>query len=142
MIAVDAGPIIALFDKSDNYHNVCHEVVKSLRLPLATTLPALTEAFYLLSFSWQLQDDLWEFIAAGNLLVHDLDRRLLQECRKLMEKYRDLPMDFADASLIAMADKANIRTIFTLDEDFKVYRTKEKKHFKLLPREFLDNEDT
>ncbi len=136
MIAVDAGPIVALFDKSDDYHKVCHQVIKSLRLPLTTTLPALTEAFYLLSFSWQLQDALWEFVARGSLIVYNSDPGLLRECRKLMEKYRDLPMDFADASLVAMTDKENILTIFTLDKDFKVYRTKEKKHFKLLPRKF------
>lgn len=136
MVAVDAGPIVALFDKSDDYHKVCHEVIKSLRMPLTTTLPALTEAFHLLSFSWLLQDALWEFVAGGNLTVYNLDPSLFRECRKLMEKYRDLPMDFADASLVAVADKDNIRTIFTLDKDFKVYRTKNKKHFKLLPRDF------
>jgi predicted nucleic acid-binding protein len=136
VVAVDTGPIIALFDKSDDYHNVCHEVIKSLRLPLTTTLPALTEAFHLLNSSWRLQDALWEFVAGGNLVVYNLDASLLRECRKLMEKYCDLPMDFADASLVALADKENIRTVFTLDKDFRVYRTREKKHFKLLPREF------
>lgn len=136
MIAVDAGPIVALFDKSDDYHNVCHKVIKSLRPPLTTTLPVLTETFHLLNFSWQLQDALWAFVAEGNLSVYSLDPSLLRECRKLMEKYRDLPMDFADASLVAVADKENILTIFTLDKDFRVYRTKDKKHFKLLPREF------
>jgi predicted nucleic acid-binding protein len=136
VVAVDAGPIVALFDKSDDYHTICHEVIKSLRLPLTTTLPALTEAFHLLSFSWQLQDALWEFVAGGNLMVYNLDTSLFRECRKLMQKYRDLPMDFADASLVAVSGKENIRTVFTLDKDFKVYRTKDKKHFKLLPREF------
>lgn len=136
MIAVDAGPIIALFDKSDDYHDACHKIIKSLRPPLMTTLPVLTETFHLLNFSWQLQDALWAFIAGGSLTVHNLDPSLLRECRKLMEKYRDLPMDFADATLVAVADKENIRAIFTLDKDFRVYRTKEKKRFKLLPLEF------
>jgi predicted nucleic acid-binding protein len=136
VVAVDAGPIVALFDKSDNYHKVCLDVIKSIRLPLTTTLPALTEAFHLLSFSWQLQDALWEFVAGGSLVVYNLDHSLFRESRKLMEKYRDLSMDFADASIVAVADKENIGTIFTLDRDFKVYRTKNKKHFKLLPREF------
>jgi predicted nucleic acid-binding protein len=53
-----------------------------------------------------------------------------------MKQYRDLPMDFADATLVAVSDKENIRTVFTLDKDFRVYRTRDKKHFKLLPREF------
>ena len=133
MIAVDTGPIVALFDKNDNYHSVCHNIIRTLKMPLATTVPVLTEAFYLLSFSWQLQDDLWEFIVEGNLQIYNLDRDLMKTCRELMRKYHDLPMDIADASLIAVADAENIRTIFTLDKDFKVYKTKQNKHFKLLP---------
>lgn len=133
MIAVDTGPIVALFDKNDYYHSVCHNIIRTLKMPLATTVPVLTEAFYLLSFSWQLQDDLWEFIVEGNLQIYNLGRDLLKTCRELMRKYHDLPMDLADASLVAMADAENIRTIFTLDKDFKVYKTKQNKHFKLLP---------
>jgi hypothetical protein len=133
MIAVDTGPIVALFDKNDNYHSVCHNIIRTLKMPLATTVPVLTEAFYLLSFSWQLQDDLWEFIVEGNLQIYNLDRDFMKTCRELMRKYHDLPMDLADASLVAVADAENIRTIFTLDKDFKVYKTKQNKHFKLLP---------
>ena len=133
MIAVDTGPIVALFDKNDNYHGVCHNIIRTQKMPLATTVPVLTEAFYLLSFSWQLQDDLWEFIVRGNLQIYNLGRDLLKTCRDLMRKYHDLPMDLADASLIAVADTENIHTIFTLDKDFKVYKTKQNKHFKLLP---------
>jgi len=132
MIAVDTGPIVALFDKNDNYHDVCHNIIRTLKMPLATTVPVLTEAFYLLSFSWQLQDDLWEFIIEGNMHVYNLDRDFMKTCRGLMRKYHDIPMDLADASLVAMADTENIRTIFTLDKDFKVYRTRQNKHFKLL----------
>jgi predicted nucleic acid-binding protein len=50
-----------------------------------------------------------------------------------MRKYQDLPMDLADTSLVAVAEAANIRTIFTLDKDFTIYRTRQKKPFKLLP---------
>lgn len=134
MIVLDTGPIVALFDKNDNYHSVCHKIIGTLTLPLITTVPVLTEAFYLLSFSWQLQDDLWEFIVQGNAQIYNLDRNVMKRCRELMRKYHDLPMDLADASLVAMADALNIRTIFTLDEDFKVYKTKQNRHFKLLPR--------
>ena len=134
MTAVDTGPIVALFDKNDNYHGVCHNIIRTLKMPLATTVPVLTEAFYLLSFSWQLQDDLWEFIVQGNLQIYNLDRNLIKTCRELMRKYHDLPMDLADASIVAMANAENIRTIFTLDKDFEVYRTRQNKHFKLLPK--------
>ncbi len=136
MIAVDTGPIVALFDKEDDKFDICRETFRDVRQPLVTTWPVLTEAFHLLSFSTRVQDDLWEFIERGTVAVYDLDKALCRTCRDLMKQYRDLPMDFADASVVAVADKENVRTIFTLDKDFRVYRTKDKKHFRLLPREF------
>jgi len=136
MIAVDTGPIVALFDRSDDKHSVCVETFKSIREPLITTWPVMTEAFYLLGFSSTVQDDLWEFIERGTAAIYDLDRTLMKTCRELMRKYQNLPMDLADASLVAVADAGNIRTIFTLDKDFKIYRTRQKKQFRLLPDSF------
>jgi predicted nucleic acid-binding protein len=133
MIAVDTGPIVALFDKNDVRHHTCVETFKAIREPLITTWPVITEAFHLLGFSHTVQDDLWEFMERGTVLIYDLDKTLVKTCRELMKKYHDLPMDLADASLVVVADAENIRTIFTLDKDFKVYKTKQNKHFKLLP---------
>ena len=134
MIALDTGPIVALFDKDDDKHLVCVETFKAIREPLITTWPVITESFYLLGFSSAVCDDLWEFIERGTVLIYDLDRKLVKRCRGLMRKYHDLQTDLADVSLVAVADAENIRTIFTLDKDFEVYRTKQKKNFKLLPR--------
>jgi hypothetical protein len=134
MIAVDTGPIVALFDKNDDKHHICVEAFKAIREPLITTWPVITEAFHLLGFSHTVQDNLWEFIERGTVLIYDPDKTFAKICRELMRKYHDLPMDLADASLVAVADAENIRTIFTLDKDFKVYKTKQNKHFKLLPR--------
>lgn len=134
MILIDTGPLVALFDKSDNYHAACHAALKTASPPLITTTPVLTEAMYLLNFSWNIQDDLWEFIAGRGLQVYELNAGRLKICRELMRKYHDLPMDLADASLVAAAGEENITTIFTLDhKDFKIYRTKINKQFKLLP---------
>ena len=135
MIAVDTGPIVALFDRNDDKHHICVEAFKAIRGPLITSWPVITEAFHLLGFSHTVQDDLWEFIERGTVLIYDLDKTLVKTCRELMRKYRDLPMDIADASLVAMADAENIRTIFTLDKDFAVYKTEQKKYFRLLPKE-------
>ena len=134
MIIVDTGPFIALFDKSDHYHDICHNILSSIKPPMLTTLPVLTEAFYMLNFSWHIQDRLWNFIIQENIKIVSLSNKQLSRCRELMKKYHDLPMDFADASLIAAAEAENISTVFTLDhKDFKVYRGRQKKQFKLLP---------
>jgi hypothetical protein len=134
MIALDTGPLVALFDKEDDKHHLCTKIFKEINEQLITTWPVITEAFYLLSFSPRVQDDLWEFIERGIVVVYNLDMNLAAICRRLMKKYQDLPMDFADATLVAVADAENISTIFTLNhKDFKTYKTKYGKHFKLLP---------
>ena len=67
MILLDTGPIVAFFDASEKYQNLCLDVLKKIKGPLITTWPVLTEAFYLLGFSWRAQDKLWEFIMRGGL---------------------------------------------------------------------------
>lgn len=134
MIAIDTGPIVALFDKDDKYHRTCIEILKGIKEPLVTTWPVLTEAFYLLNFSWRVQDDLWEFIHRGGIRIEDLDRNIYTRCRDLMKKYHDLPIDLADATLVAISEEIDISTVFTLDhKDFSIFKPKHIKRFTLLP---------
>ena len=134
MILIDTGPIVAFFDASDNYHTDCIEILKKINEPLISTWPVLTEAFYLLGFSWKAQDNLWEFVTRGGLEIVSLDFRMQARCRELMEKYRDLPMDLADGTLVVLAENKNTQKIFTLDhKDFQVYRIAERKKFKIIP---------
>lgn len=133
MILIDTGPIVALFDKNDNYHDKCLSLLKTIKEPLITTMPVLTEAFYLLGFSWQVQDALWEFVNQGGIQIYDLKGEQFKRCRELMKKYKDLPMDLADATIVSAAETVNISTIFTIDKDFRVYRTKQGKNFRLIP---------
>jgi predicted nucleic acid-binding protein len=99
-----------------------------------TTWPVITECFYLLNFSWKVQDDLWLFAERGGVEISSPDKETRIRCRELMKKYHDLPMDFADASLVALGERAGVSKIFTLDyKDFSVYRLKQRKRFKLLP---------
>jgi predicted nucleic acid-binding protein len=134
LILLDTGPIVAFFDGSDNYHNVCIEELKKINEPLITSWPVLTEAFYILGFSWKAQNGLWEFILRGGVDILPFTYKGQIRCRELMEKYRDLPMDLADASLVVLGEEKKIRTVFTLDHrDFNVYRTQKNKAFSLIP---------
>jgi len=134
MIAIDTGPIVALFDKNDDKHSLCLNIFKKIQEPLITTWPVLTEVFYLLSFSSRAQDNLWEFIERGVVSIYAIDKDLMKTCRRLMKKYHDLPMYLADATLVAVAGAENIQTIFTLDhKDFRIYKKEQGKHFRLLP---------
>lgn len=134
MIILDTGPIVALFDRDDSYHSHSVEILKKIKEPLITTWPVITEAFYLLNFSWQVQGDLWEFIQRGGVTIGPLEADIFYRCRELMEKYHDLPIDMADATLVALGEKMKISKIFTFDhKDFRVYRPKHMKRFSLIP---------
>ena len=102
--------------------------------PLASVWPAFTEAMYLLSFSWQAQKALWEILETAAVEILSLTVSDVPSMKALMEKYRDLPMDQADAALVHVADRENIRRVLTLDHrDFGIYRLPRKGRFTLLP---------
>ena len=123
MILLDTGPIVALLDPRDREHARCRAVLKDLDEPLITTTPVLTEAFHLLPPGGRGGANLRAFLRRGGAAVWFLDDGLLERCLDLMEQYADHPMDLADASLVAAAEAAKIRRIFTLDRnDFSTYR--------------------
>lgn len=137
MIIIDTGPIVAILDKDDKYHRLCVDILKIIKEPLITSWPVITEAFYLLNFSLQVQDTLWEFIERGGIKIESLDENFYSTCRELMKKYHDLPMDLADATLVAIGEAKGLTTIFTLDhKDFSIYKPKHKKYFTLIPASF------
>jgi predicted nucleic acid-binding protein len=123
MILVDTGPLVALLHADDQSHDRCVKALRSLNEPMATVWPVVTEAMYLLNFSWEAQAALWEMIITEALAILPLDRSDATRMRELMRKYKDLPMDMADAALVRVAERERLRRIFTLDRrDFLVYR--------------------
>ncbi len=133
MILMDTGPLVALFDKGDERHSVCKKTLSHISGKLVTTWPVLTEAFYFLMESRKAQELLMAFVLSEAVQIHG-ESLLLPRMSQLMEKYEDLAMDFADASLVALAEEMKIEKVFTLDlKDFRIYRPKHAKHFKLYP---------
>jgi len=133
-ILLDTGPFIALLDSSEQSHERCTTFFKDFRGRLFTTEPVLTEVLYLLGPSIKAQKAGIEFILkAGAMLVpQSLDS--LKRALELMEKYKDVPMDFADATLVALAEEMVITEIFTLDvRGFSTYRIHGRKTFRLWP---------
>jgi predicted nucleic acid-binding protein len=134
MILLDAGPMVALLHADDRHHQRCKEALQSLSEPLVSVWPVFTEAMYLLGFSWPAQDALWELLERGGVTLLSLEPRDRARMRELMKKYRDLPMDLADAALVRVAERESIHRIFTLDRrHFSVYRPAGGAHFQLLP---------
>lgn len=131
---VDAGPLVALIDGADPSHAACVRALKTLRDPLVTVWPAFTEAMYLLGGSWQAQKALWSRLETDALALARLDEADAPRLRELMEKYRDLPMDLADAALVRVAERDSLTDIFTLDrKHFSIYRPGRRRRFALVP---------
>ena len=123
MILVDTGPLVALFDRFDDAHGRCVETLREIDEPIVTTIPVLTEAFHLLGSAGAGASALMDFIAGGGLQVFFLDDDMLVRSFELMVQYADAPMDFADASLVATAERLTLNKIFTVDRgDFDTYR--------------------
>jgi len=123
VILIDAGPLVALVDADDQYHQKCVDCLKSLQEPLVTVWPPLVEAVYLLADLPKAQEAVWEMLARGVVQLMSLGLADIPRTRELMIKYADQPMDLADAALVRVAEREGIGRIFTLDRnDFAVYR--------------------
>ncbi|MEN9500810.1 MAG: hypothetical protein RI964_95 [Pseudomonadota bacterium] len=127
-IVVDSGVFIALFDGSDRHHAQAKAFIRNTRGKLHTNLAVITEVVHMLDFSQQAQRDFLFWVQqAINIDEHTVDdwERILT----LLDKYADLPADFADAALIGLCERLNTRTIASVDSDFTVYRDYARKHF-------------
>jgi predicted nucleic acid-binding protein len=97
-ILIDSGPLIALFDASDEYHDNAMTFIKNNKLPLITTIASITETLHLLDFNQNAQTDFLEWIKDGAVEIHNIEISDFYRIKQLTEKYLDLPMDFAHAS--------------------------------------------
>ena len=134
MILIDAGPLVALIHADDRHHARCRAELKRIREPLGTVWPAITEAMYLLGFSSKAQAALWSLLESDALKILPLDASDLPRMRELMHKYRDLPMDLADAALVRVAERERLPKVFTIDRrDFQLYRPRGIRRFTIVP---------
>ncbi len=133
-VLVDAGPLVALIDRTDPYHQRCVAALATLHDPLWTVWPAFTEAMYLLRYDARDQRKLWDMVIVGGVRFAEIGLDDCPRMRELMWKYRDLPMDLADAALVRVAEREGLRRIFTIDrQDFEIYRPLRLGRFDILP---------
>lgn len=105
-----------------------------VRDPLVTVWPPVTEAMHFLKGFVRGEDQLLEWLGEGFVRTAELGREDLPRIRELMRKYADLPMDFADAALVRVAERERIHRVFTLDRrDFEIYRPRGFSRFEILP---------
>ena len=131
---IDTGAILALLDRDDEWHRACHQAFNATLLPLLTTEAVLTEAFHLTARDFGDIRGLWTLLSTGSIRLAVITHEELPEIQVLMTKYRDRPMDFADATLVHVAEREGLRTILTIDhDDFETYRIGRNAKFRILP---------
>ena len=131
-ILIDSGPLIALFDASDDYHPEAVNFIKINKFPLVTTIASVAETLHLLDFNRNAQIDFIEWVHRGAVEIQNIENNDFGRLKELTEKYRDLPMDFADSCLVYIAEKLNLNTIATIDRDFSIYRIQGRRKFKII----------
>jgi len=120
---IDAGPIIALFNKNDKYHEKIKEFLKNYKGILLSTWPIVTEVSHMLDFNVQTQIDFLTWINLGGVVIENISIEDISRIIELSRKYSDVPMDLADSSLVVLSEKKNIKEIITIDSDYYIYRT-------------------
>ena len=131
---LDTGPLVAYLDSADPAHDAVASRLEDFAGELVTTNAVITEAMHFVSESRDGARLLAEFVSASGTEVYDLCRPPeLLEAAALMEKYADTPMDFADATLVLLAEALDVRDVFTLDRrGFSAYRTRQRRAMRLV----------
>lgn len=131
---IDTGALLALLDRDDKWHAACAAAFDRIRLPLGTTAAVLTEFFHLLGSGKRDHDAAWRLLHSGAIVLVGIEGADLPALQSLMERYRDRPMDFADATLVHAGSQLRLADILTIDhDDFETYRMTGRRRFRIIP---------
>lgn len=133
---IDTGPLVAFFDRGDAAHEAVRDRMAGFRGRLCTTGAVICEAMHFLPDVLDGPEKLSEFVSSSGMEIFECTRpSQMHAAVALMKRYRDTPMDFADATLVWLAEELSATDILTLDRrGFRTYRTADKKSFNLLLR--------
>ena len=125
-LIVDTGPLVAWFDAADTHHALVGAFMTDFQGELLSTWPVLTEVCHLLPE--RTVSAFLRWVGAGGLTLLDVPAAATTGLADRMDKYADLPIDLADASLIWVAEALGVLDVLTLDRrDFGIYRTERGK---------------
>jgi len=131
---IDTGALLALLDDADDWHQACAAAFATLRLPLATSSAVLAELFHLLGPNPRDVEKAWRFLRSGAVVLLPVGDADVPDLERLMKRYADRPMDFADATLVRLAERESLSTILTVDHgDFETYRIRGRTRFRVVP---------
>jgi uncharacterized protein len=98
-------------------------------------MAVLVEVFHRFTWKPHRHSQIWRIVRSGSIRVLPIDENDWPELERLMLKYAGTPMDFADATLVRLAEREGLGTILTVDRDFKVYRIGGRRAFRVLPKQ-------
>jgi len=133
-LLLDTGALVSLLDRSQRLHGDCTRFFERWRGTVVSTEAILTEATHLLGRGRGGRQACLDFFLAGGALLIPSAEGSLRRSRKLLEEYADLPMDYADSTLVVLGEELGTNLVFTTDRrDFAVYRLRGRRHFRVLP---------
>jgi uncharacterized protein len=133
-VLVDTGPLVAIMSPADQHHKTCLEALHDLPGPLFSCWPVITEAAWLLRRRPGVVRQLLDSISAGFLELLPVESAEATEIGKVIEKYKNIRPQLADAALVYLAERDGFDVIFTLDRrDFSVYQAGRKRAFRIIP---------
>ncbi len=131
---IDTGPMVAIFSEDDSHHQRCGEALRLFAPPLLTCWPVVTEAAWLLRKRPDTLNQLFKSFDGGLFGLLALDADDLPAIAALMKRYESAGLQLADATLAHLAERENIRTIFTTDRrDFSIIRLKRNRMLRIVP---------
>jgi hypothetical protein len=133
-LLLDTGALVSLLDRSQKHHGVFAELFGEWDRPVVSTEAVLTEATHLLGGVPGGRQACVDFFLSGGALLVPATTASLRRASALVKQYADLPMDYADATLVVLAEELDTNRVFTTDRrDFAVYRIKGRRRFEILP---------
>lgn len=126
-VILDTGPLVALLNKREHYHAWAVEQFAQIAAPLLTCEAVITEATFLLRHVHGGQESVLRSVAQGLLTI---PFRLIDNTahvQQAMQRFASVPMSFADACLLEMAERYPEAKVLTLDSDFHIYRKDKNK---------------
>jgi uncharacterized protein len=133
-LLLDTGALVSLLDRSQPHHRRFSQFFSGWQGAVVSTEAVLTEATHLLGCAPRGRDLCLDFFLAGGATLVPASLTTLRRCRVLMEMYADLPMDYADATLVMLAEELGTDLVFSTDlRDFQVYRFGRERPFRILP---------
>jgi predicted nucleic acid-binding protein len=133
-LLLDTGAFVALVDRDEKRHDDCVAALEKWTGAVVTTEAVLTETLYLVGPSWRAQKTCLAFILRSAFQLVPSSTKSLQRVAVLMERYGNVPMDFADATLVVLAEELESEWVFTLDRrGFSTYRMHRNRTFRIIP---------